>query len=185
MISQKVSVNKPSLIILDVSLYKESEAIALAQIIKNKLSAKSIYLVSDDDTNILAQAKLVVDDSSISKFFTKTDNVNTQEQPINNFLANKPNSKNLINLGNNYFFDSHKCQLFYNEEVIVLSRNETTFLELIMSKKGYIITFEEVIDYIWGENRATENSVRTLVYRLRKKLKADIVKTAHSIGYYI
>lgn len=157
MISQNISINNPNLIIIDVSSYENSEATALAQLIKKKLSARTVYLVPSADSSILSKAKLVLDD------------------PVNN----------IIDLGNNYFFNSDKSQLYYDKEMLVLTKKESTFLELLIRNKGSIITFKELVDYIWGENKAAVYSIKSLVHRLRKKLEIDIIKTAHTVGYYI
>jgi DNA-binding response OmpR family regulator len=41
------------------------------------------------------------------------------------------------------------------------------------------------MDHVWEENGATENSVRTLVWRLRNKLPTAIISNASGVGYYI
>jgi len=51
---------------------------------------------------------------------------------------------------------------------------------------GHIVTFEQATNYIWNQEESiTENNLRTLAWRLRSKLKTDLIKNNQGIGYYI
>lgn len=68
---------------------------------------------------------------------------------------------------------------------IQLTKKENAFLELLVDRLGVVVTFEQAIDYVWNGESATENSVRTLAWRLRNKLRHDLIKNASGRGYYI
>ncbi len=77
------------------------------------------------------------------------------------------------------------CETFYKEKKIKLTKKENAFLRLLVAQLGIVVSFEQAVNYVWDGNKATENSVRTLVWRLRNKLETDIIKNASGIGYYI
>ncbi|XXF41849.1 helix-turn-helix domain-containing protein [Sulfurimonas sp. NW9] len=59
-------------------------------------------------------------------------------------------------------------------------------MKLLLLNMGQVVTFEQATNYIWNkEELITENNLRTLVWRLRNKLKTDIIKNNQGIGYFI
>ena len=74
--------------------------------------------------------------------------------------------------------------LLIDERVEPLSKNEVAFLELLIQKKGSIVSNEEIENSIFG--KLTDlNTLRNMVYRLRKKIGAEnnIILTIKDIGY--
>ena len=70
-----------------------------------------------------------------------------------------------------------------NEE-ITLSKNEVLFLELLLNKPNQLIFKETIEDCVFKEN-VEENTLRNMVYRLRKKIGKDIIVTIKDLGYLI
>jgi len=99
--------------------------------------------------------------------------------------AKRESERPVIFFGNGYHMDISQDEIFYNNEKIKLTKKERAILRLLVAKLGHTISFSQAIDYVWKENGATENSIRTLVWRLRNKLPIDIIKNASGIGYHI
>lgn len=83
------------------------------------------------------------------------------------------------------------CEYFYNKKIlvvdgneIVLTKNEIAFLELLLEKPNQIITKESIEEYVYKE-AIDENTLRNMVYRLRKKSKSDLIVTIKDFGYLI
>jgi DNA-binding response OmpR family regulator len=55
----------------------------------------------------------------------------------------------------------------------------------MVAQLGSVVDFAQAIDYVWTQEGATCNSVRTLVWRLRSKLPTDVIKNASGVGYYL
>ena len=99
--------------------------------------------------------------------------------------SKRATDKPVIKFGDGYHLDISKDEIFYNNEKIKLTKKEHAILRLLVAKLGHIISFAQAIEYVWQDSGATENSIRTLVWRLRNKLPSDIIKNASGIGYYI
>jgi len=99
--------------------------------------------------------------------------------------AKKTLNEPLIYFGEKYHLDINISQTFYDGKKIKLTKKENAFLKLLVAQLGAVVSFEQAIEYIWEDSGATENSVRTLVWRLRNKLKTDVIKNASGMGYYI
>jgi len=206
---QKVATHHPDLVIIDISLDESNDGIELAKEIKQKYNIPFIYLTSYSDDDIISQAKLTEPYGYIVKPFDpgslhatiqmalfKFNQEKERKEDVNNLKIDKVNlekllyskrssDKPIVPFAENYHLDISVCETFYMGHKIKLTKKENAFLRLLVAQLGLVVTFEQAMNYVWDENGATENSVRTLVWRLRNKLETDIIKNASGIGYFI
>jgi len=205
----KVSTTNPDLIIIDISLDESNDGIKLAQEIKERYSIPFIYLTSYSDDEIISQAKLTEPYGYIVKPFDpdslhatiqmalfKFDQEKERSENIVNLKVDKGNlekmlyskrasDKPIVNFADRYHLDISISETFYDGKKVKLTKKENAFLRLLVAQLGNVVSFEQAMNYVWDGSGATENSVRTLVWRLRNKLETDIIKNASGIGYYI
>ncbi|MBU1658710.1 response regulator [bacterium] len=200
---------KPDIIIIDISLQESNDGIELAKTIRNKHNIPFIFLTSYSDDDIISQAKLTEPYGYIVKPFDpsslhatiqmalfKYEVENSRKNDLTNLKVDKLNlekllyskrttDKPIVPFGSDYHLDISICETFYKSKKIKLTKKENAFLRLLVAQLGLVVSFEQAMNYVWDESGATENSVRTLVWRLRNKLETDIIKNASGIGYYI
>jgi len=205
----KITALTPDVIIIDISLQESNDGIELAKTIKKRFDIPFIYLTSYSDDNIIAQAKKTEPYGYIVKPFDpgslhatiqmalfKYQMENERKENINSLKVDKLNlekllyskrvsDKPIVPFGKDYHLDISICETFYKGKKIKLTKKENAFLRLLVAQLGLVVSFEQAMNYVWDESGATENSVRTLVWRLRNKLETDIIKNASGIGYYI
>ena len=207
----KSKINKflPEIIIIDISLQESSDGIELAKDIRAKHNLPFIYLTSYSDDDIISQAKQTEPYGYIVKPFDpnslhatiqmalfKYDVEKSRKDDISSLKMDKLNLEKLlyskratdepiVPFGKDYHLDISICETFYKGKKIKLTKKENAFLRLLVAQLGLVVSFDQAMNYVWDENGATENSVRTLVWRLRNKLEVDIIKNASGIGYYI
>ena len=206
----KIAIHNPDVIIIDISLQESNDGIELAKAIKEKHDIPFIFLTSYSDDDIISQAKLTepygyivkpFDPGSLhatiqmtlfkyqqeSKTKTKIDSPKIDKLNLEKVLYSKRSSDEPIVSfgGGDYCLDISICETFYKGKKIKLTKKENAFLRLLVAQLGSVVSFEQAMNYVWDEHGATENSVRTLVWRLRNKLATDIIKNASGIGYYI
>ncbi|MDD2790446.1 MAG: response regulator [Sulfurimonas sp.] len=205
----KMSSDNPDIVIIDISLQESNDGIELAKHVRKKYNLPFIFLTSYSDDDIISQAKLTEPYGYIVKPFDpnslhatlqmalfKYDMENQRKEDINSLKVDKLNlekllyskrtsDKPIVPFGADYHLDISICETFYKGKKIKLTKKENAFLRLLVAQLGLVVTFEQAMNYVWDENGATENSVRTLVWRLRNKLDTDIIKNASGIGYYI
>ena len=206
---EKLNETKPDIVIVDISLQESNDGIELAQTIRDEYNIPFIFLTSYSDDDIIAQAKTTEPYGYIVKPFDPNSlhatmqmalfkfeqeiqrqnsiaNLSTEKLNIENLLHSKvTEGESIIKFADDYHLDIHACETFYQDKKIRLTKKENAFLRLLVAKLGLVVTFQQAMEYVWEKNGATENSVRTLVWRLRNKLKTDIVKNASGIGYFI
>jgi DNA-binding response OmpR family regulator len=205
----KIKAYKPDIIIIDISLDESNDGIELGKEVRKRYNIPFIYLTSYSDDDIISQAKLTEPYGYIVKPFDpsslhatiqmaifKYEVENERKNNIDSLKVDKLNlekllyskresDKPIVPFGDNYHLDISRCETFYSGQKIKLTKKENAFLRLLVAQLGLVVSFEQAMNYVWDENGATENSVRTLVWRLRNKLETDIIKNASGIGYYI
>ncbi len=201
--------SKKNLVIIDISLQGSEDGIELAHYIKQHFDMPFIFLTSYSDDNIIEKAKQTEPYGYIVKPFNPESLHATiqialfkYKAEINENLANARFAPNdslarllyekrekdapIVKFGNGrYHYDITLNETFFDGEKIKLTKKENLFLKLLVAHLGKVITFSKAVQHVWPDSGATENNVRTLVWRLRNKLKTDIIKNASGIGYFI
>ena len=81
-----------------------------------------------------------------------------------------------------YFFTTKK--IVTKEKEIILTKNEILFLELLLDKPNQLISKELVEETVFKKS-VDENTLRNMVYRLRKKMECDVIITIKDLDYLI
>ena len=80
-------------------------------------------------------------------------------------------------------------EVFFNDELIDLSKTEFRLLQYLLQNQGRVVTKERLLDEIWGYSfNTTTTVVDTYISYLRKKLHKDGfdgIKTIRGIGFQI
>lgn len=101
--------------------------------------------------------------------------------------------KTKVKLCDCYAFRIKGYSLLYQNQEIKMTKHEKRLVTLLVAQLGSIVEFERIIDYVWGSDirieygggYATNNDVRTLVWRLNKKLPAPLIQNSMGQGYLI
>lgn len=91
-----------------------------------------------------------------------------------------------LKLPNEYIYDIDKEKLFdeKNEE-IKLAKKEILLFNLFSKNLEKIITFEQIEQYVWAGDLTTNENIRALVKRLRRKLPNDTIVSQGGMGYVL
>lgn len=172
--------NRPDIILLDIHLDKSKDGIEIAEEILKTQDISIIYLSAFCDDITIQRAVKTNPVSYLIKPFKR------EELKSNISLAIHKNAKNidknLKDLGNDYFYDLEKKELYHLDILIKLSKNEKLLLSFIILSRGNIISFEELEDNIWPEYSVSSSTLRTLIYRLRSKLAYKIIESIQGEG---
>ena len=111
----------------------------------------------------------------------RNEKLNLEELLYSKRLSDRP----VVPFGSGYYLDISACETFYKGNKIKLTKKENAFIRLLVAQLGLVVTFKQAMEYVWDDQGASENSVRTLVWRLRSKLPTPIINNASGVGYYI
>lgn len=94
-------------------------------------------------------------------------------------------SKTIINLNNNCCYDFDNKSLSCSDQNILLTNKEVEFIEILLAHKGNLVTKHAIEDKLYIYEEAPPSALKNLVFKLRKKIKVDIIKTISKLGYMI
>lgn len=92
-----------------------------------------------------------------------------------------------IYLYDNLIYDTKLKTIFKDNEEIKLTKNEIIFLELVISHKNKILTYDVITNELFNSQNSTINmpSIKNMVLRLRKKLNTNLVESIFKVGYRV
>ena len=93
--------------------------------------------------------------------------------------------KELVVLNKNLKYDFTKRLVIKNDENIKLTKNESKFLELLISKKNNPVSRQDIELHIWNDVGIKESTFKSLIKRLRDKIGKDYIKNSSNLGYFI
>jgi DNA-binding response OmpR family regulator len=85
--------------------------------------------------------------------------------------------------------DRSSCRVLLNSNEVSLTATEFRLLEFLMSRPGVVYSREQLLDAVWGHDRAvTDRTVDVYILRLRQKIEADptnplFIRAVRGFGY--
>lgn len=83
----------------------------------------------------------------------------------------------------NSYFNFNSSMVKIEDKEIRLTKKEKLLLNLFLSKKNQIVSFENIENYVWEGNFVSLESIRSLVRRVRKILDKEYIQTIVDSGY--
>ena len=171
------------LLLLDVNVNGKLNGFELLEVLrKSNIVVPAIFITSLNNIEDLTHGYSSGCCDYIRKPFDLAELKLRVEQVIKTHCFSS--SENIIELTFSYVYDTKKMQLSLKGEVIRLGKTETKILELLIKKRGSIVTYEMFWEEVWGEWIDPTN-IRVQVGSLRKKLDNDFIKNARGVGYSI
>lgn len=93
------------------------------------------------------------------------------------------NSDFLIDLGYDFSFNLLEQTLFKSNFEIELTSKEKLLLSLLVKNINNTVTNEMIHEYVWDSKEMEAVSMRTIVHKLKKKLKNGMIINLRGVGY--
>ena len=85
-----------------------------------------------------------------------------------------------------YTYDKHEKLLYEEGRIVKLSKRETQVLDILMRAKGKIVKTDTFKEEIWGSTEKLDSTFRTVVKRLKDKVKReDFILSRKGQGYMV
>lgn len=96
-------------------------------------------------------------------------------------LCNIQDSK--IYFDENSYFDFKSATVEIDNQETRLTKKEKLLINLFLSKKNQVITYESIENYVWEGSFVSLESIRSLIRRVRKILNKEYIHTVVDTGY--
>jgi len=91
-----------------------------------------------------------------------------------------------IRINTIYTYDKNEKLLYEEGKIVKLSKRETQVLDILMRAKGKIVKTDTFKEEIWGTTEKLDSTFRTVVKRLKDKVKRDdFILSRKGQGYMV
>jgi len=177
---------RPDLIILDIML-PDSDGLDICKGIRSHPELAHIPVIfltaRASETDRIVGLELGANDYIVKPFFVREliarikIQFRTQRQPVR---ALKSGGLDL---------DRSSCRVRLHGQSLNLTATEFRLLEFLMSRPGVVFSREQLLDSVWGHDRAvTDRTVDVYILRLRQKIEQDptnpmFIRSVRGFGY--
>lgn len=181
-----VETQVPDLIILDLML-PDADGFEICKFIKKdaKLSHVPVIMLTarDGETDKVLGLELGADDY-VTKPFSPRELVARVKAVLRRQLSDSESKK--LEIGKEIAIDLEKYEVTVNGEKVDLTATEFKILQLLASKKSWVFTRNQILDYLWSDEKyVLDRTVDVHVRNLREKLgdASRYIKSVRGIGY--
>lgn len=176
----------PDLIILDLMLPDEGGFEVCKYLKKdNRFADIPIIILSarTEETDKILGLEFGADD-----YVTKPFSPGEMVARVNAVLRRKTIklTEKKISIDGNMIIELEKYRVFINDKEVFLTSTEFKILKLLATKQGWVFNREQILDYLWGDEKAVlDRTIDVHVKNLREKLakKGHLIKNVRGVGY--
>lgn len=176
---------RPDLIILDIML-PDSDGLDICKGIRAHPELAHIPVIfltaRASETDRIVGLELGANDYIVKPFFVRELIARIKIH----FRGQQPATK-LLKVGE-LELDRPRCQVRLGGTEVSLTATEFRLLEFLMSRPGVVFSREQLLDAVWGHDRAvTDRTVDVYILRLRQKIEAaeesTFIRSVRGFGY--
>lgn len=174
----------PDLWILDIML-PDIDGYELIKAIKDFNSGTPVIFMSarNEELDRVVGLELGSDDY-LSKPFLPRELVIRTNRLIKMIYHTEEDVENKATTIEGYVIDEAQKMVFYKDSEISLSKKEFELLGYIVNNKNIVLSREQILSKVWGEDYfGTDRVVDDTFRRLRKKLENLKIETVYGFGY--
>lgn len=93
--------------------------------------------------------------------------------------------KTVMMIDDQHAYDYTNKMFTSNNIPISLTQKEIEFFEILLAHKGNLVTRQMLEDKLYVYEEAPPSALKNLVFKLRKKIGNDLIKTVGNLGYSI
>ena len=175
------------LIFMDIQIKGSIDGIKAAQKIYavNK-KIEYVFVTSYKDSETIKEAQSVEPIGYLIKPVIESDIeaiMMIAEVKTSKYIPESQNEKNIIIDTFTYNIDSRI--LFNSNQIVELTHKELTCIDYLFKNKNNYVSIEQLINVVWDGEEKGVNSLRELMFRLRKKVPSLNIKNTPKIGYIL
>lgn len=176
--------HKPDVLVLDIYM-PHINGMELAKYIREKdYQTKIVLITAFSKDNLILEAV----NSDVNYYIIKPATLQKIKDMLNKIsLDLERSSTKIVKIDeeNSIYFNLNSKKLYKEDSEIKLSKKESDLLELFVNNINKAIGIEDIMAYCWSDfNLEISNeSVKSLVSNLRKKLPKDCILNVYGVGY--
>jgi DNA-binding response OmpR family regulator len=178
--------NRPDLIVLDLML-PDADGLDVCKLLRKSDSYSQIPIImltaKGEETDRILGLELGADDY-VTKPFSPRELVARVKAVLRRDV--KPEAENIRNIAGILSIDPGKHEVKLKGKNVDLTSTEFRILQLLASKRGWVFSRDQILDYLWGQEKAVlDRTIDVHIKHLREKLgeATHFIKNVRSVGY--
>jgi two-component system phosphate regulon response regulator PhoB/two-component system alkaline phosphatase synthesis response regulator PhoP len=178
--------NTPDLLLLDLML-PDADGFEICKYLRKKDEFASLPIImltaKGEETDKVLGLELGADDY-VTKPFSPKELVARVKAVLRR--QDKEEVLNKITIGDDLTIFPEKHEAYVEGKKIDLTSTEFKILTLLASKKGWVFTRDQILDFLWGQEKAVlDRTVDVHIKHLREKLgkTSELIKNVRGVGY--
>ncbi len=177
---------KPDLVLLDIML-PDADGLEICKSIRGNAELAHIPVIfltaRASETDRIVGLELGANDYIVKPFFVRELLARIKIQ-----FRGQPTAARLLRVST-LELDRSSCEVRLDGSPLTLTATEFRLLEFLMSRPGVVFSREQLLDAVWGHDRAvTDRTVDVYILRLRQKIEADpanpaLIRSVRGFGY--
>lgn len=177
---------RPDLLLLDIML-PDSDGLDICKSIRQHPELAHIPVIfltaRASETDRIVGLELGANDYIVKPFFVRELIARVKIQFRGQTTANRVLKAASLEL------DRSSCEVRLDGAALTLTATEFRLLEFLMSRPGVVFSREQLLDAVWGHDRAvTDRTVDVYILRLRQKIESDpanpfLIRSVRGFGY--
>jgi two-component system, OmpR family, response regulator VanR len=177
-----IEYKKPHIIITDINMPKINGLEMIKKIREKGLDTNIIVLSAFTQTSYLLEAI----ELGLIKYLIKPIRHETIYPVLSQCVKKiKNDNSNIKYFSKDCYFDMLNKILIKEEINIKLTNKESDFLTLLCENSNNFVNYDTIASIIWNDSFMTEDALRTVARKLRKKLPQNCLENFSKVGYKI
>jgi DNA-binding response OmpR family regulator len=177
---------KPNIVLMDIKLNGSPDGTEVVETIQQKYKVPVIYLTSHSDEETLQRAQATKPYGYIVKPINESQlNISIKMVMSRVKDEQKKISGEVIKMGDSYTYNTKTKELYFLSQIVNLTKKEGEFFSFMVYKLNSDVSYEEIIKNIWYSENIPTATLRSLVRRVRNKLKEELIESISLTGYRI
>jgi len=177
---------QPDAILMDVHIKGDEDGISVAKRIRAERKIAVIYITAFNDDESIERAIETEPAAYLTKPFNRKELAAALKIATKYFTAPQEAAVadvKHLHISHEFSVDLENRQLYCCGENVHLTRKEQALLFLLLDAKGQLVDTYMIENQVWPDKFPNENTRRSLLARLRSKLKHQFIETVPGQGY--
>lgn len=176
--------NYPELILMDIRIKGELDGIEVAKYFQKSIDVAVLYISAFNDDSLLQRAHTTHPIGYLVKPIQEKTLLSTVAVGMSNYKSR--HSDDNIMLTKTIMFNPKKQLIIDQNKSSKLTKNESLILGMLIKYKNQIIPYDTLENSVWTEKPPSDTSLRTTIWRLKKKLPQSVkINNLYGSGYIL
>lgn len=176
--------HKVDLVFMDIEINGSIDGIQCADLIYRSHNIRSIFVTSYQNSATIHDAMDVSPLGYLIKPVIEPDIEAALALASQSIRSAVPSKIEFYRSGM-YTYNPEYKTLKYNNDLVKLGKNELKLVSLLFKHCNNVIHSDEIKRHIWEDETYSDESLRQLIYRVRRKLPDLNILSSSKIGYLI